>query len=148
MAITGQSRHELQTRLVEVLGKEPATTLMDHLPPVGWADVATRQDLASLRDHIEHRFEAVDGSIGQLRTHVDGSISELRTHVDGSISLVREEMAGRFNVMDERFKSIDMRFDSMATRVELQQEMRNLMFRLITAYCAIAGLVVGAIKAF
>jgi hypothetical protein len=45
MAITESSRHQLYQRLEEVLGAEQATTLMEHLPPVGWADVATKRDL-------------------------------------------------------------------------------------------------------
>jgi len=48
MAVDERSRHELYRRLEEVLGPEAATTLIEHLPPVGWADVATRHDLAGL----------------------------------------------------------------------------------------------------
>ena len=46
MAITEQSRYELHQALEEIMGKERATTLMEHLPPTGWADVATKTDLA------------------------------------------------------------------------------------------------------
>jgi hypothetical protein len=45
MALDERSRHELYLRLAETLGPEAATTLMEHLPPVGWADVATKRDL-------------------------------------------------------------------------------------------------------
>ncbi len=48
MAITEQNRHDLHKRLDEVLGMDHATTLMGHLPPVGWADVATKHDLDQL----------------------------------------------------------------------------------------------------
>ena len=41
MAISEESRHHLYLPLKAVLGAEEATTLMEHLPPVGWADVAT-----------------------------------------------------------------------------------------------------------
>ena len=49
MAITEQSRYELYQSLEEIMGKERATTLMEHLPPVGWADVATKSDLQLLQ---------------------------------------------------------------------------------------------------
>jgi hypothetical protein len=45
MAVDERSRHELHRRLEETLGAEPAATLMAHLPPVGWAEVATKQDI-------------------------------------------------------------------------------------------------------
>lgn len=45
MAITEEERHELFEGLRESLGPERAATLMAHLPPVGWADVATKQDV-------------------------------------------------------------------------------------------------------
>lgn len=61
MAITEQRRHTLYIRLEEALGAEEATTLMEHLPPVGWADVATKDDLTSLEARLEARFLASFG---------------------------------------------------------------------------------------
>jgi hypothetical protein len=60
MAIDERSRHQLFTRLEEILGEEHATVLMAHLPPVGWADVATRRDLDQLEARLDSRFEAMD----------------------------------------------------------------------------------------
>ncbi|MFN8035106.1 MAG: hypothetical protein U0V73_04165 [Acidimicrobiia bacterium] len=54
MAIDERSRHELYRKLEQVLGADEATTLMEHLPPVGWADVATKRDL----DHLEANMTA------------------------------------------------------------------------------------------
>jgi hypothetical protein len=45
MPVTEQTRHDLHDGLIVALGKEKAATLMELLPPVGWGDVATRQDL-------------------------------------------------------------------------------------------------------
>ncbi len=42
MAVTDEQRYHLFPRLEEVLGSEEAATLMEHLPPGGWADVAKR----------------------------------------------------------------------------------------------------------
>jgi hypothetical protein len=58
MALTETSRHQLFQRLEESLGPEAAATLMEHLPPVGWSDVATRRDLDHLRTELELLFDA------------------------------------------------------------------------------------------
>lgn len=63
MVVDERARHELYRRLEEVLGPDAATTLIEHLPPVGWADVATKHDLAGLEDRMELRFARVDESI-------------------------------------------------------------------------------------
>lgn len=57
MAITEESRHQLYTRLESVLGPQEATVLMEHLPPIGWADVATKRDLEIVEARLEARFE-------------------------------------------------------------------------------------------
>ena len=55
MAINQEDRHDMHQRLREVLGEKQAATLMEHLPPVGWADVATKRDL----EMQDLRFEAM-----------------------------------------------------------------------------------------
>lgn len=48
MAVDEQARFELHQLLTEVLWTSGAASLMEHLPPVGWADVARKADLAHL----------------------------------------------------------------------------------------------------
>src|ERR1041384_5885891 len=60
MVLDERARHELFLRLEEVLGPESAETLMEMMPPVGWADVATRRDLDALEERMNLRFELVD----------------------------------------------------------------------------------------
>ncbi len=52
MSIDERARHELHAGLDELLGPERAGTLMGYLPPVGWADVATRRDLDALEQRL------------------------------------------------------------------------------------------------
>lgn len=66
MAITEESRHQLFQRLESVLGLEQATTLMEHLPPVGWADVATKRDLNMLESKLEARIDRLDSKIDRM----------------------------------------------------------------------------------
>jgi len=58
MAIDERARHQLYLKLEELLGSEEATILMEHLPPVGWADVATRHDLTELEQRFDLKLES------------------------------------------------------------------------------------------
>ena len=58
MSIDERKRHALYERLDEVLDDEHADTLMELLPPVGWADVATKRDLDLKIDALESRIRA------------------------------------------------------------------------------------------
>ncbi|HVF74132.1 MAG TPA: hypothetical protein VM938_03720 [Acidimicrobiales bacterium] len=125
MAITEQSRKQLYDGLEQVLDKEQATTLMEHLPPVGWADVATKQDLTGaiqgVRVEIEHVRSSLSAEIGHLR-----EVMELR------FARVEERFArvdDRFDRIDERFAGLDQTF---ATKRELA-DFRADMFKLIAA---------------
>jgi hypothetical protein len=69
MALDERSRHELFLRLEEALGPEAATTLMEHLPPVGWADVATKRDL-------DHTAVLLRGEAVLLRGEIEGLRAE------------------------------------------------------------------------
>jgi hypothetical protein len=52
MAIDERSRKSLYDKLEATLGSDSADTVMELLPPVGWADVATKQDLELQKQQI------------------------------------------------------------------------------------------------
>ena len=56
LSITEAERHQLYIRLEQILGPDEATSLMEHLPPVGWADVATKRDLDHLGSELRGDF--------------------------------------------------------------------------------------------
>ena len=68
MAIDERARHRLHRKLEEILGPEEAAVLMRHLPPVGWADVATKHDLDHLREMLTMKIESVET---RLETRID-----------------------------------------------------------------------------
>ena len=95
MAVTESARHRLYQRLTEVVGAEEATTLMEYLPPVGWADVATKTDL----DHLGQR---IDADLDHLGQRLDHRIDALDARLTGRIDALQVEMNARFEVNQAR----------------------------------------------
>ena len=58
MEVDQRSRHRLYRTPEEVLGPDEAGTVMDHLPPVGWGDVARKGDLENLRLQLEAKIDS------------------------------------------------------------------------------------------
>ena len=88
MAIDGRARQDLFTGLDEVLGPQRAETLMAHLPPVGWADVATKQDLTLMRQ-------------------------DLVVLMKQDLVLMRQDLVQLEERMNMRFEMVDQRMDAM-----------------------------------
>lgn len=76
MAITEQSRHQMYKHLEELMGADDAAVLMEHLPPVGWADVATKRDL----EMLELKFEArLANGLRQHTLSILGGVAVINT---------------------------------------------------------------------
>ena len=48
MAVTERQRHQLFNWFEEQMGQERAATMIELMPPTGFAELATKQDLAEL----------------------------------------------------------------------------------------------------
>ena len=60
MTVDERSRLQLAEAAKRALGADEGITLMELLPPVGWADVATRRDVAQLEARLDLRFESLE----------------------------------------------------------------------------------------
>ncbi len=67
MIVSEADRHRLHSRLIEALGQDVADTLMEHLPPSGWADVATKRDLDLLRAELRGEIAELRGEMALFR---------------------------------------------------------------------------------
>jgi hypothetical protein len=85
MALDERARHQLFLRLEAVLGPEPARTLMELMPPVGWADVATKRDLDALEQRMDLRFEAMDHKFGAMDHKLEALKHELLATFRGEL---------------------------------------------------------------
>ena len=87
MSITEASRFQLRTAIGQILSEEAADTLMELLPPVGWADVATKTDIQHLRDELK-------SDINSLRVATKTDIQHLRDELKSDINSLRNELKG------------------------------------------------------
>jgi hypothetical protein len=85
IAVDERGRLQLADAANRVFGDEAGITLMELLPPVGWADVATKQDLVHLETVMNARFDAVDRtfeSIDRRFDNVEVRLDRLESTVD------------------------------------------------------------------
>ena len=117
MASNENDRYRLHQHLEEVLGRDDANTLMEHLPPTGWANVATKDDVEHLRVSTTHHLD-------QLRA----------------------QMVHEFELRDVRFERIEQRFDSFRLQMKADMERAfrmqtfaivGLMFTMLSAFVAL-----------
>lgn len=131
MASNEDDRYRLHQHLDEVLGRDDANTLMEHLPPTGWANVATKDDVEHLRVSTTHHLD-------QLRAQMVHEF-ELRDVRFERIDLRFQQVDARFDQMDQRFDSF--RFEMKA---DLERALRmqtfalvGLIFTMLSAFVAL-----------
>ena len=146
MAISEEARHELYLALEQTIGHDQATTLMEHLPPVGWADVATKRDLDALENRVTMRFERVDErflGVERRFDEVDRRFDEVERGFD--------QIDHRLDQMDHRFGRIDHRFDELERRFDrldgLPGEFRSLLISVMTVMAVLFATMMGAVVA-
>ena len=96
MAVDEHGRHRLHRKLEEVLGPEEAGILMDHLPPRGFGDLATKGDLELLRaangaEHQSLRAELkadIDGLRAATKADIESSEHKLTAQIERSVRRV------------------------------------------------------------
>ena len=130
MATSEEARHRLHLRLEEVLGREEANTLMEHLPPVGWADVTTKRDLdrlsATTRSDIEKLGAELRGEIANLRAELKDDIGNLRAEL-------KDQAAG-------------LQTGTANLRAEFKGDLQALTFRLMMVMVALMAALGAFIK--
>jgi hypothetical protein len=138
MAITDADRHRLHSKLQDVLGDDDAATLMSHLPPAGWADVATKADLDHLRAHLDARFEAMDAKFEGRFEAMDAKFEARFAATDAKFEAMDTKFEARFAAMDAKFEAVDSRFEVLEARFDasLERAMREQTNRCLVIVLA------------
>jgi len=86
MASGERERRELPEALVGTSGPDPADTLLGYLPPVGWADVATKRDLDHFATQLRLEMKTdLRGEFAAVRSDLEHA---LRTQLIGTVTLL------------------------------------------------------------
>ena len=149
MSITNEDRYDLWAKANHVVGRKEGTTLMELLPPVGWADVATKRDLDQLEARLiaqfERRFVGIDHRFVGIDQRFVG-IDQRFERVDQQF----ERVDDRFDRVDQQFERVNDRFDrvdqTLTTALAeqtaaFQTELRKMYGVLLSAMVALATLV-------
>jgi hypothetical protein len=89
MSITDRQRLKLLRTLETVIGPEDESTLMDHLPPVTWANVATIDHVSVVGDQTT---KALRGEMQVLSTQLRSEMHTLSTELRGELNELRVEL--------------------------------------------------------
>ncbi|MCY4664579.1 MAG: hypothetical protein OXC00_07940 [Acidimicrobiaceae bacterium] len=107
MTMTDTERTALHHKLTDVLGTKEASKLMEHLPPTGWDQLVTKDDLAASEERLGAR---IDGTSVRL-----DSTNERLDQTNERIDSTNE----RLDQTNERIDSTNERLDQ--TNVHLHQ---------------------------
>ena len=75
MTISEAQRFEMHLGLRNLLGDEVANSLMEHLPPSGWSDVARTGDI----DRIDARIDRLEARIDRLEAEMKEGFQSVRS---------------------------------------------------------------------
>lgn len=102
MSITDRQRLKPLRTLETVIGPEDAGTLMDHLPPVTWANVATVDHVSSVGHQIA---TALRGEMQVLSTQLRSEMNQLGTELRTEMNQLGIQLRGEMNQLGIELRS-------------------------------------------
>ena len=87
MSITEARRTEMHIGLRESLGPRVADSLMEHLPPSGWADVARQSEVNLRFDMVQIQFEMVDRRFEEIDRRLDAIEARMRFMIASGLTI-------------------------------------------------------------
>ncbi|MYE95950.1 MAG: hypothetical protein F4110_13175 [Acidimicrobiaceae bacterium] len=130
--MTETQRTTLYSQLIDAIGQEAARTLMEQLPPMGWDQVATKEDvkasekmlLREIRSSETRVLGELKESEGRLMIQIADSESRQGARID--------ETNTRIDGMNTR---LDARIDGTNTRIdETNRELSELKGEVRTGF--------------
>ena len=93
MAATQAQRAALYASLVDSMGEEAADTLMDQLPPTGWDQMATKEDLAGVELRLQAAFATLLAQFTETNARITETNADLRVEMHKGFAEAAKERA-------------------------------------------------------
>jgi hypothetical protein len=137
MTTTDNDRRILHSAFEKACGPRPAEILMEHLPPAGWRDLATKSDVesASLLLRTEMRTE-----FANVRTEMRTEFANIRTEMRTEFANVRTEMRTEF--ANVRTEIADLRTELVSG---MEKGFRSQTWKMIGAIVASQSTTMGMV---
>ena len=87
MTISETARLDMLSGLRTHVGEAVANTLMEHLPPGGWYDVARTGDFDRIETRIDKLEARLDDRIDKLEARIDGLTQKIETNTKWMIGI-------------------------------------------------------------
>ncbi len=97
--INDADRRKLHSALLEALGPEPSGLLMELLPPTGWANLATQQDISIVRADIDIVRSDIDIAKTELRIEIQDLRTELKSDIQEVANMLPKLIAANIASM-------------------------------------------------
>jgi len=117
MSITDRQRLKLLRTLETVIGPEDASTLMDHLPPVTWANVATVDHVSAIGDQTTKTLRS---EMQVLSTQLRSEMNELRVELRSDMTMLSNQLRNEMNQLGTELRS-EMNRLGIQLRSEIDQ---------------------------
>jgi chromosome segregation ATPase len=134
MTMTDVERAALHNKLTDVLGTKEASKLMEHLPPTGWDQLVTKDDLEASEQRLGTRIDGTNERLDQTNERLDQTNVHLHELGMQLVALRGEfgELRGEFGELRGEFREGmtalrgEFREGMTALRGEFREEMTAL----------------------
>ena len=118
MAMTETQRTTLYSQLTDAIGQEAARTLMEQLPPSGWDQVATKDDVKASEQRLQRDIEAREKRLqGQIKESEGRLLLAIAASESGQGARI-DETSTRIDETNARIDGTNVRIDETNTRID------------------------------
>ena len=122
MAITETQRTTLYSQLTDAIGQEAARTLMEQLPPSGWDQVATKDDVKASEKLLQRELKAserlLQRELKASEKMLRGELKETEGRLTAQIADSEMRQGARIDGTNTRIDETNTRIDETNTRID------------------------------